>query len=489
MADAEDAQRLRSLLTSIELFAGVTEEQYEWLATAARRRRLADGEVLFRDGDPATEFYVLLDGELVVTKVEDGREEILTRHTTRSKPDGGQDGKPTAAHGFTGELPLLTDGGYVATVTAVGETTVLVYPKPVFFEMLVRCPSVARVLLPVLAWRIKASELQARNRATVMALGTLAAGLAHELNNPAAAVARAAQELRPAVARLTDTASAWGRIATDEERDALARTADDALDTPAPTETDPVTLADIEDEIADWADEQGAARAARLASALADLGLSQEWLARRTAGLHSGAVPVALDHLAALLEVRGLVNELQIAAPRISALIAATRDYANLDRAPEQRFSVTDGLEATLTVLRSKLSEVRVVREYDAEIPEILGYPTELNQVWTNLIDNAVDAMDGRGTLTLRTSLEGNCLTVEIGDSGSGIPADSLSRIFEPFYTTKDVGKGTGLGLHLSYRIVTQRHNGSITVRSVPGDTRMLVRIPVEGSRGTLCAS
>ncbi|MFC1416102.1 sensor histidine kinase [Streptacidiphilus cavernicola] len=468
-------------LRSIELFDELTDEQHAWLTGVTGLRRLEDGEILFEDGAEATHFYVLSDGELIVTKLIDGRNEVLTRHSSHPTAADQHDDKPSVAHRFTGELPLLTDGGYVATATAVGPTTVLVYTKDAFLDILVRCAGVARMLLPVLAWRIKASEMQARNRATTMALGTLAAGLAHELNNPAAAMARVAQDLVPAVERLDRSAQRWGSTADAADREALAAAVRAAAEAPVPTVTDPVSAADAEDDLLGWAEERGCSRAAVLASALADQGLTTDWLDERLDGIRPESLAAALDHLSSLLETRVLTGELRAAAPRISTLVAATRDYANLDRAPEQTFAVTDGLEATLTMLRPKLAQVRVVRDYAPGLPPMTGYPTELNQVWTNLIDNAVDAMEGAGTLTLRVAREGACLTVEIGDTGTGIPADSLPRIFEPFYTTKDVGKGTGLGLHLSHRIVHQRHHGSITARSAPGDTRILVRVPLDG--------
>ncbi|MET9606798.1 ATP-binding protein [Streptomyces sp. NPDC006512] len=473
---------LRSALRELELFAAITDDQLDWLVAVSEPRVLADGEVLFRDGEEATGFHVLLSGGLLVTKVVDGREEVLTRHSTEEDGAAAEDhdGKPAAAHRFTGELPLLTDGSYVATAAASGPaTTVVAYPKPVFFEMLTRCHGVAAVLLPVLAWRIKSSEVQARKRATVEALGTLAAGLAHELNNPAAAVARAAQELVPALDGLTRTARAWGAAASGAERTVLDRLAGelDALGPPATS--DPLERADAEEEIADWAAETGAGHAGLLGSGASDLGLDLPWLRKRLEGIGAAALPAALDHLAALLEARSLAAELRAAGPRISQLVSATRDYANLDRAPEQRFAVTDGLENTLVVLKSKLTGITIVRTYEPELPELTGYPGELNQVWTNLVDNAAEAMEGAGVLTLRARAEGVCMVVEITDTGRGIPEEVLPRIFEPFYTTKDVGKGTGLGLHLSYRIVTQRHHGSITARSRPGETRMVVRLPL----------
>ena len=468
------------ILRGIELFDGLSDEQYAWLASITERRELRDCDELFHDGDPGTHFFVLADGELVITKVVDGREEELTRHSTRPKESDRHDDKPAIAHRFTGELPLLTEGGYVASAYSVGNTLVFAYPKEAFFEMLTRLPGISTKLLPVLAWRIKSSELQARSRATITALGTLAAGLAHELNNPAAAVARAAEQLCPAIDRLDRAAHAWGLDADAASRQALRETTDAAVTAPIPTETDPLAVADAEDEITDWAQDAGAEQAASLASALAARGLSVDWLRKQLAPVNDTTLPAALDYLASVLEARFLTGELVSAGARISSIVATTKDYTNLDRAPQQLVTVTDGLEATLAMLKPKLTAIKVVRNYAPDVPAFLGYPSELNQVWTNLIDNAVDAMNGKGTLGLRTCTENRSIIVEITDTGSGIPPEIQSRIFEPFSTTKDVGKGTGLGLHLSYRIVTQRHHGSLTVRSAPGDTRMIVRIPLE---------
>jgi signal transduction histidine kinase len=279
--------------------------------------------------------------------------------------------------------------------------------------------------------------------------------------------------------RLDHTAQDWGLDADAVERQALRAAIDEAI-AAVPTETDPLAMADVEDEIADWAVEVGAPNAGQLAGALAARGGTVDWLRKAMAPIGEKRLPAALEYLAAVLEARMLTGEVRTAGERISALVATAKEYTNLDRAPRQAVVVSDGLEATLAMLGPKLGGIKVVRAYSSHVPQLMGYPSELNQVWTNLIDNAVDAMNGKGTLGLRTCTENRSVIVEISDTGTGIPADIQSRIFEPFYTTKDVGKGTGLGLHLSYRIVTQRHHGSLTVRSLPGDTRMIVRIPVE---------
>ncbi len=469
-------------LRHVALFAGLDDPQYEWLASAATHQTLGDGEVLFRDGDAARAFYVLLGGELVITKVVDGREEVLTRHSTGGDEARAHEGKPGAAHGFTGELPLLTGDPYVATATVVGGAKVACYGKDAFSEMLVRCPQVGAVMLPVLAWRIRSSEAQARQRETILALGTLAAGLAHELNNPAAAVARAASELTGALAGLVESAQGWGMVANNSEGTALEdlrrRIGEEGIRRP-----DALATAAAEEEMSAWLDANGVAEGWRLAAALADRGLDVAVLQGLRASMRPAALRPALAYLDAMVTAEDLTTDIAEAGVRISALVASAKDYTNLDRAAEQDVDLTRGLEATLAMLAPRLSGVTVHRDYHSDLPTVRGYPTELNQVWTNLVDNAVDAMGGSGELWVRTGREGSCVLVEVADDGPGVPGEVLPRIFEPFFTTKDIGKGTGLGLHLSQRIVAQRHRGSLSVRSSPGDTLFTVRLP--GSTGS----
>jgi signal transduction histidine kinase len=480
---ADIIQRLRDN----ELFGGLPADQLECMATLGELREMRDSEVLIRDGGEPTHFYVMLNGELVVTKIINGHEEVLTRHQAPAPTEPDPDGKPMAAHYFTGEMPLLTDESNMATITVNGGALVLAYSKDNFFELIARCHGITRVLLPVLAWRVKTSELKARSQATIAALGTMAAGLAHELNNPASAITRAAGEIDGAVERLVSTSYVWCDLAGSAEREVFGRMLD-ALRKPA-QQVDYWVAADEADALYEWADERGAADAARLSTALADRGITAAQLEAEFADIPEAATAVALDHLTAILDTQELASDLRAAGSRISALVGATKDYANLDRAPQQEVTVTDGIDATLAVLRHKLGTVRVIRAYTPDLPRVLGYPSELNQVWTNLIDNAVDAMEGDGTLTLYASQDAGCVKVEVADSGSGIPADVLPRVFEPFYTTKDIGKGTGLGLHISHQIVTQRHGGWITAQSTPGDTRIVVRLPIGGRDSCLSCS
>lgn len=478
---------LRQRLCDNMLFCGLTNDQLSWVAASCEIHELGDGDVLLREGEQASRFYALLDGELVVSKVMDGREQVLTRHIVPAPADPAPDGKPPAANYFTNEMPLLTDGINVATITVSRHAIVLGFPKAAFFELIARCPDIASVMLPVLAWRVKATELRARNQATTAALGTLAAGLAHELNNPASAVVRAAGELSDAIGRFTETACQWGTRATPPERDILSAACEELCRS---AHRASCGTADDEDALFDWALERGASDPAGLSGTLADLGVTAASLESRLSGLSYPSMPAALDHLGTVLELAQLAADLRAAGSQISALVSATRGYANLDRAPEQVFAITEGIDATLAVLRHKLANISVVRAYEKDLPRIRGNPSELNQVWTNLIDNAVHAMDGAGTLTIRVDREIDCVRVEIADTGCGIPAETRHRIFEPFYTTKGAGQGTGLGLHLSHRIVTRSHGGSIGVSSVPGDTRFLVRLPIgDRDAATVCAA
>ena len=459
-------------LRQVPLFAGETEEDLRWLAESAEQRTLAPGEALFRSGEPATHFYVLLEGDLLQADTERGM--------------------PSAARGVVGETPLLTGSDYTAAAVADGAVSVLAYPRDVLFEILTRCPGVTRALVPILAWRAESIRTKAEGLAATAAYDTLAASLAHELNNPVAVVDHVARGLTDIVQLLVESGMGWGAAASPAEYASItamirafvgaggtARAMPGSGSDAAPT-VDAIMMAESEDALAQWAAGAGAGRPDLLATVMAERGLRLADLRQHTEGLSPRVLPAALDHLAAVLETRSMAAELAAAGARVAALVTATRDYSQWELGTRQTFSVVDCLESALVLLRARLRSVRIVRDYGRGLPLVHGHPSELNRVWVNLLENALDAMGGRGTLTLRVRDEGGGLLVEVADTGSGIPSDVLPHIFEPFYTTKDMGKGSGLGLHLAHQIVTRRHRGTISARSVPGETRIEIHLPVD---------
>jgi signal transduction histidine kinase len=321
-------------------------------------------------------------------------------------------------------------------------------------------------------------ESTARQRESLVTLGTLAAGLAHEINNPASAATRAVDALQSACATLV---SSLGRLAGDElsaaqfaALEALRRELE-----PGPADPDPLARADREQALSSWLARHGVSGAWAIAPPLAAADADPAWCARAAAVLEGPALQAGLEWVASTVSVATLLGEVKESTRRISELVAAVRSYSQLDRSSLQQVDVTDGLDSTLVMLGHKLGGVRVLREYGAGVPRIEAYAGELNRVWTNLIDNAVDAMDGSGTLRLATRAEGDGVVVEVGDTGPGMPPEVAGRAFEAFYTTKEVGKGTGLGLDIARRIVEERHGGAIAIDSRPGRTVLSVRLPI----------
>jgi signal transduction histidine kinase len=332
-------------------------------------------------------------------------------------------------------------------------------------------------------------------RERLLALGSLSAGLTHELNNPASAAMRATAALRERVAGMRHKLAA---IAGGKRHPvalaALVGLQEEAAErvTKAPNLT-PLEASDREDALTDWLDGHGASAGWELAPIFVQAGLDTAWLDQVAATMaegpaggppaaaDQGALDGALRWLGYTVETELLMNEIADSVTRISSLVDAAKQYSQLDRAPYQVVDVHELLDSTLAMLGGKIGPgVTVVRDYAPGLPRIPAYPGELNQVWTNLIDNAVSAMDGTGTLTVRTALDGDMLLVEFGDTGPGIPPEARERIFEPFFTTKPVGQGTGLGLDISWRIVVNRHHGDLRAESVPGDTRLQVRLPLQ---------
>jgi signal transduction histidine kinase len=319
-------------------------------------------------------------------------------------------------------------------------------------------------------------------RERLLALGSLSAGLIHELNNPAAAAVRATAALRERVAGMRHK---LGLIAAGHYEPAtlhsLIKLQERAAETVAKAPTlSPIEAADREDAVADWLDGHGIGDGWSLAPVFVQAGLDAGWLDQIAACVDEATLDGAVRWLNYTIETELLMNEIEDSTTRISSLVGAAKQYSQIDRAPFQVVNVHDLLDSTLVMLAAKIgSGITLVKDYDPALPTISGYPAELNQVWTNLIDNAVNAMGGTGTLTVRTALDRGQVLVEFGDTGPGVPAEIRDRIFEPFFTTKGVGEGTGLGLDISWRIVVNKHHGDLKVESEPGNTRFQVCLPI----------
>ena len=448
-------------LGRIPLFAGLSEDDRRWVAETGRELWLDAGEALFQEGETDVAFFVLLAGELRVTKRVGTEETTLATHA------------PSA---FTGEVPLLTGTPYIATLRATMPSRVLrIDPEP-FHQMLAICPAIATTVLRAVAERVQLVGATLQQHEKLAALGKLAAGLAHELNNPAAAARRAAEQLHRAVASLDTLAIDLARWRLSDEQLGFVA----GLRPVGVSALDPLTRSDREDALAAWLDAHGVAGGWELAPTFVGAGLDETRLDAVVQGLPPAALPAALAWVAATLTVTELSAEVGQATSRISDLVGAVKRYSYMDQAPKQRVDLREGLESTLTMLGHALTGIVIEREYDPTLPQIAAFGGELNQVWTNLIDNAVDAMTGTGRLTVRTVRDGPRVLVEIVDSGPGIPPEVRSRIFEPFFTTKDVGEGTGLGLDISRRIIVERHHGEIAVESELGETRFRIWLPID---------
>jgi signal transduction histidine kinase len=462
-------------LRGLFLFERLTDEQLAWLAERGEVAGYEAGSTVYEAGEPATCLFVLLEGTLSMLMRAGGTEIEVNR----------TDHRGTYAGAFFAYLDLPIARSYAGSVRAVTDCRFWVLPATDFGWAVREWFPMATHMLEGFAIQGMGSQQTVATRERLVALGTVTAGLTHELNNPATAVARATQTLSERLAGLWDELAglaegglAAGQLAALAD---LVRQASGSRAGQAPLS--PLEASDREDELGGWLEEHGVAGAWDLAPPLVAAGLDSGWLERLAAAVPAGALPRAVGVAAMTVEAGSLLEEVAEASGRISALIGAAKQYSQMDRSPLQQVDVHDLLESTLTMLKHKLETgIEVVRDYDRSLPQLPAYAGELNQVWTNLVDNAADAMegmDGRGKLTVRTARDGDRVLVEIGDNGPGIPEAAAAHVLEPFYTTKPVGRGTGLGLDICWRIVVQRHHGDLRFTSTPGDTRFQVLLPL----------
>ncbi|WP_439116669.1 ATP-binding protein [Nocardia cerradoensis] len=470
-----DPAELRTLF----LFEKLDEEQLAWLCREGRVEYFEPGPV-YREGEPATCFYVLMDGEVVLSKLSAGEDLELVRTDHRGSYAGA----------WTAYMGERADQNYTGSLTVTKPSKFFVLDAETFARMMREWfPMALHLLEGVFFGNRNTNEIIGR-RERLLALGSLSAGLTHELNNPAAAAVRATSSLRDRVAGMRHKLKMMAHGKFDSAAlEALVQLQEEAATqvAKAPTLT-AMEAADREDELGDWLADHNIANGWDLAPNFVQAGFDIDWLEKVAGTLEhcdDGVFEGAIRWLNYTVETELLMNEITDSTGRISSLVHAAKQYSQMDRAPFQVVDIHELLDSTLVMLARKIGDdVAVVKDYDRLLPEVPCYAAELNQVWTNLIDNAVAAMNGSGTLTVRTYRESDCAAVEIGDTGPGVPEELRDRIFEPFFTTKPVGEGTGLGLDISFRIVVNKHGGDIRVESTPGDTRFIVRLPLEAASG-----
>ena len=452
-------------LRQVPLFAELSDEQLQWLAEQGTEVWLQPGEILRAQGDPAEHIFVMIEGSVVVTEKVGEQDLVLATYGPKT---------------LFGELPILMGmTEFWATGRSLSNCHILELGKDTFWQMLAKIPAVATAILRTMAERVQDLQSMSQQREKLIELGTLAAGLAHELNNPAAAVGQGALDLEEIFEKLPSLALKLDQQMTGEQRLFLANLLSQAIRAITSSQLDPLTQSDREDEVIAWLKTHNVADG-RIAHTLVQAGLDTQSLATVREHTPTDSLGDVLVWLEASLKGIGLLSEIEQSSARISELVKAIKEYSYMDQAPLQEVDVHEGLENTLIMLKRKLKEgVVVTREYDRSLPRIRAYGSELNQVWTNLIDNAIDAIGGQGKIWIRTKREHDQVLVEIADNGTGIPPEIQGRIFEPFFTTKGVGEGTGLGLVTSYRTIMGKHQGDIQVSSQPGDTCFQIRLPI----------
>ncbi|MGW7544866.1 ATP-binding protein [Streptomyces sp. NPDC054770] len=460
------------------LFEKLEPEQLGRLCAAGRVELFQPGPV-YTEGEPATCFYVMIEGAVALSRRVGGDDVEVTR-TSQAGVYAG------AMQAYIGDRVRQV---YNNSMRVTEPTRFFVLPADTFSDIMREWFPMAVHLLEGLFFGSKSTQAAIGQRERLLALGSLSAGLTHELNNPAAAAVRATSTLRERVAKMRHKLAVIAEGPFSREQLAgLIEIQERTAERVAKASTlSPMEAADREDALTDWLEDRGIDRGWELAPTFVQAGLDVDWLEQVAAAVEEGILPNAVGWLNYTIETELLMNEIEDSTTRISNLVDAAKQYSQLDRAPYREVDVHELLDSTLLMLSGKIGQdIQVVKEYDRTVPPVPAYPAELNQVWTNLIDNAVCAMKdgggkggGHGTLTVRTALDHEQLLVEFRDTGSGIAPEIKDRIFDPFFTTKPVGQGTGLGLDISWRIVVNKHHGSMRVESQPGDTRFQVLLPL----------
>jgi signal transduction histidine kinase len=450
-------------LLRVPTFEGLPEDQLQWFLVRSQELRYKAGETYSREGEPADAMFVVLSGQIELRGDMAGEIVVI----------------PLNAGDVTGALPFSRMKNFPVSGRAVTDSRLLRFPADQFPELVQKMPELTKRLVGLMSDRIREATRFEQQRDRLASLGKLSAGLAHELNNPASAAQRATSQLRVVLKKIKDASLELGRRDLTPTQKAEIEKLESAFTQTQETPPDALTISDLEDEIDSLLRSHGLNEMWQLAADLARKNVKPEILDSVFAALDAGTARAALVRIAASVEIYNLLNEIESSTSRISDLVGAIKEYTYMDQAPLQNVDIVKSLENTLTIMHHKLKHgVEVERDYERVPFLVNSFGSELNQVWTNLIDNAVDAMGGKGQLRVRTFREDGCVVVEIGDNGPGIPAETKAHIFEPFFTTKGVGEGTGLGLDTVQRIV-KKHRGNIQVFSKPGDTRFQVRLPL----------